>query len=83
MPGTGLALPATQPMHEALLAAPVSGLYVPATQPVNVCLTLAAPVAAQKPPIGQVSQAVASKVSLNVPAGQGMQVRSDRAAFGL
>ena len=81
--GMGLALPTGHAMHAALLEAPRVGLYVPAGQGVNVCRMLAAPSAAQNPPTGHSSQAVARRASLSLPAGQAMQLLSEKPSFGL
>ena len=53
LPGMGLAVPAVQARHEALVTAPSVGLNVPAGQSSKVMLALAAPTVEQKPPIGQ------------------------------
>ena len=79
----GLALPAAHAMHALLLDEPASGLNVPAGHGSKVCRMLAAPVAAQKPPVGHEAHVVARSPSLRVPAGHAMQPLLDRANSGL
>ena len=74
LPGIGLAVPAVQLRHAEMFLLPRAGLNVPAGHGSKVCRTLAAPLAAQKPPAGQSSHAVELTCSLSLPAGHVEQV---------
>ena len=76
LPGTGLALPAGHARQSPGLDEPRSGLYVPAGHWVKAMNALAAPVDAQKPPLGQAVQLVERRPALYEPAGQGEQSSS-------
>jgi len=69
LPGIGLAVPGAHAWHTEMLEPPRLELKVPAGQGSNVCLTLAAPLAAQKPPAGQSAHAVELSSSLSLPGG--------------
>ena len=69
LPGIGLALPRSHLRHTDMFELPRSGLTVPAGHGSKVCRTLAAPLAAQKPPAGQSAHAVELSSSLSLPGG--------------
>ena len=73
MPGTGLALPTGQPMHDETSDAPRLGLYVPAGHCSKVIAALEAPTVAQKPPTGQSVHELDPACALYVPTPHASQ----------
>jgi len=74
LPGTGLALPASQLWHEVLLDAPLHGFQVPGAHGTKTCRIESAPGVGQNPPDGQSAHSVAPAISDTVPAAQMVQL---------
>ena len=73
LPGRALAFPGEQPRQEELLECPRSGLYLPAAHGVNASASDAAEASGQKPPDGQLSQAVLPGSEEKLPGWHALQ----------